>query len=219
MCNLYHHSVSAADLKLFAQGFGKPLSAETAKSNFEAGYVGADSDGPVLVIENGALTMRTRRWGFPSWKDGGKPITNIRNLDSNWWRGANGEYIDKPEYRCLVPFDRFAEWDSSAKRNAWFEVDATLSFFAGFWRPWNGERLKAIEGQKRRSREVDDWQLYAFMTTEPNATVAAIHPKAMPVILTTTVEAKKWLTAAPDSLKLQRPLSDGLVSYRERENE
>lgn len=82
MCNLYHHSVSAADLKLFAQDLGKPLSAETAKCNFEAGYVGADADGPVRAIENGALMMCTRRWGFPSWKDGGKPTTNIRNVDS-----------------------------------------------------------------------------------------------------------------------------------------
>lgn len=168
----------------------------------------------MLVIENGALTMRTRRWGFPSWKDGSKPITNIRNLDSNWWRGANGQYIEKPEYRCLVSFDRFAEWDKSAKRNAWFEVDAAMSFFAGFWRPWKGERLKEVEGQKRRSREVDDWELFAFMTTEPNATVGAIHPKAMPAIITTPDQAQQWLSAAPDSLNLQRPLPDNMVTQQ-----
>jgi hypothetical protein len=32
--------------------------------------------------------------------------------------------------------------------------------------------------------------LYAFLTTEPNAEVGAIHPKAMPVILATPDEAR-----------------------------
>jgi putative SOS response-associated peptidase YedK len=52
--------------------------------------------------------------------------------------------------------------------------------------------------------------IFAFLTTEPNAEVGAIHPKAMPVILTTPDEVKTWMRAAPDeALKLQRPLPDG----------
>lgn len=54
--------------------------------------------------------------------------------------------------------------------------------------------------------------LYAFLTTEPNAEVGAIHPKAMPVILTTPGEVETWMTSASeDALKLQRPLPDGAL--------
>jgi putative SOS response-associated peptidase YedK len=41
----------------------------------------------------------------------------------------------------------------------------------------------------------------------------AIHPKAMPVILTTESEIELWMTApAEEALKLQRPLPDGSLT-------
>lgn len=52
--------------------------------------------------------------------------------------------------------------------------------------------------------------LFAFLTTEPNEEVGAIHPKAMPVIPTTSDEIETWLTAPNgEALKLQRPLPNG----------
>jgi putative SOS response-associated peptidase YedK len=42
--------------------------------------------------------------------------------------------------------------------------------------------------------------------------VAPIHPKAMPVILTTPEEVDLWLEAeTPDALKLQRPLPNRIL--------
>ena len=82
--------------------------------------------------------------------------------------------------------------------------DPSLACFAGIWTNWTSVR-KVKEGETTND-------LYAFLTTEPNAEVGAIHPKAMPVILTTPDEVETWMTAPPDeALKLQRPLPDGAL--------
>jgi putative SOS response-associated peptidase YedK len=55
-------------------------------------------------------------------------------------------------------------------------------------------------------------ELYAFLTTAPNAVVKPIHPKAMPVIMTDPTELAEWMEGGEASLRLQRPLpEDGLV--------
>ena len=46
--------------------------------------------------------------------------------------------------------------------------------------------------------------IFAFLTTEPNEEVGAIHPKAMPVVLTAREEIDVWMNApAEEALKLQ----------------
>jgi hypothetical protein len=63
----------------------------------------------------------------------------------------------------------------------WFalNVDRPLTAFAGIWTEFKGDR-----GTK--SKPVPGPHLvYGFLTTSSNAVVEPIHPKAMPVILTT----------------------------------
>ena len=121
------------------------------------------------------------RWGFPPIPGEKAPITNIRNLKSKWWRDVNREWLTARAYRCLVPFTAFAE---PVRDSTWFAVPGVeVATFAGIWRPWRGERLAEQPGQKRRARELRDWRLFSFLTTEANDVVRPVHEKAMPVIL------------------------------------
>ena len=71
-----------------------------------------------------------------------------------------------------------------------------------------------LEGYARSKIAAGHWRPSAFwiLTTDANAEVGAIHPKAMPVILRTDDEIETWMTApAEEALKLQLPLPDGTL--------
>ncbi len=146
---------------------------------------------------------------------GTQAVTNIRNTASPHWRRWLG-----PASRCLVPVTSFCEWQDTKPRKTptWFARDERrpVFFFAGIWTPWHGTR-----GTKA-APVIGEHRLFGFLTTDANAEVAPIHPKAMPVILTEPEQFELWMTAPwPEAAKLQRPPPDDalqIVARGERED-
>ncbi|MEO9969969.1 MAG: SOS response-associated peptidase family protein [Hyphomonadaceae bacterium] len=224
MCNLYYLGHSRDEIAQFVATLGQEFLTTSETDNLAPGYIGADSDGPVLRATSAGLELASMRWGFPptspknkagKWA---KPITNIRNLESRWWQDVNRQWLLEPEHCCLVPFSRFAEpVPGKGRENAWFDCKDAFACFAGIWRPWSGNtRLVAVDGKSRRQRAHGDHDLFAFLTTEPNALIGPIHPKAMPVILTEQDEILEWLSGGMESLSLQRPLEESEMRLLER---
>jgi putative SOS response-associated peptidase YedK len=234
MCNLYNVTKGPQAILEFTRAMINDA------GNLEPGDIYPDYPAPIVRQVGEARTLTRARWGMPSSRKAlldaasvraeklrkkGKEIdaaafaellkvepdkgtTNIRNAASQHWRP-----FLRPENRCVVPATSFSEYGAVRGPNGrlplhWFALDATetLFVFAGLWTRWSGVR-KAKEGWQ------DDIDIFGFLTTEPNAVVAPIHAKAMPVILTTPAEIETWLTAPwEDAKSLQRPLpADQLV--------
>jgi putative SOS response-associated peptidase YedK len=179
-----------------------------------------DYAAPIVRNTADGRELMMARWGMPSplfalqGKKSDPGVTNVRNVGSPHWRRWLGI-----ENRCVVPFTSFAENErlpDGRRPPVWFAFDDTrpLACFAGIWTRWTSVR-KVKEGETTND-------LFAFLTTEANKVVGAIHPKAMPAILTTRDEIDIWMTAPiAEVLKLQRPLADDalmIVARGEKED-
>jgi len=150
----------------------------------------------VRTAPDGVRELTMMRWGFPPpSRVGNHTVINVHNSAGGWWR----PWL-QAGHRCLVPVTSFCAYQEGTKSAipVWFAQDDTrpLFFFAGIWQPFFGER----------KGEPGEHLLFSFLTTEPNAAVAPVHPKTMPVLLLEEASRETWLTGSlEDALALQRP--------------
>lgn len=131
---------------------------------------------------------------------------NARILPARWWCQRDGatefetklpsfnirvETMDekrlwapllKKGKRCIFPIDAFYEWPTKGRGIPPVKIQVASKkpyALAGLWSTW------FEKGERRFS--------FATFTVEPNPFMESIHPKAMPVILTSIEQQKLWL--------------------------
>ena len=124
MCNLYSMRRSRDELvRLFG------ITRVGNDVHFDLPDIYPDQIAPVIRQESGGLrVLTTMRWGFPPPPNlGSRPVTNVRNTRSSYWRN----WLLKPEFRCLLPATSFCEWtDSRPKVPHWFALAESRPLFA-----------------------------------------------------------------------------------------
>lgn len=190
MCNLYSQTTAVEAMRRI---FGVARGGETNLPARPAIFPGGDA--PIIRPVDGERELVTMSWGFvlPQQERAPKRVTNARDdkvRSSGFWRGSFDER------RCLVPVSSFCEPKGKAPAVwHWFALQGEPGgdeprppfAFAGLWRPWRGE----LKG------EMVELDVFAFLTTTPNAIVKPVHQSRMPVILDPG-DYETWLTGSPD---------------------
>jgi putative SOS response-associated peptidase YedK len=197
VCNLYSLNKSKESVaKMFGVGHNRTLDIPLFPGifpNYVAPVVRQAADGDRELVN--------MNWGFVLPQSGKAPrrVTNVRDdkAMTGFWR----ESMEKR--RCLVPASAFCEPDGNVKpatSNSFAlkgDDPRPLFAFAGIWR--------RHRGPVKKDGPVVELDVYAFMTTTPNALVATVNHERMPVLLTRPEEFETWMRApAQEAMSLAR---------------
>ncbi|PHS23845.1 MAG: DUF159 family protein [Robiginitomaculum sp.] len=161
---------------------------------------------PIVVTTPTGRLVRRMRWGLvpPFWN---KPLEEKHFPTFNYNSRAE-DWLDKPSFReavrhrrCIIPATFFAEYSgpAGAKQAIPFgRPDGAPFAMAGVWGKWQGEH----------KGEMVQMNTFSMLTTDANAVVHPIHPKAMPVVLD-WADIGLWMEGPlEEAITLARPCPD-----------
>jgi putative SOS response-associated peptidase YedK len=148
----------------------------------------------VRQAADGERELVTLNWGFVLLQKDRAPrrVTNVRDdkiLTSPFWRQSF------EQRRCLVPASSYCEPKGEKPATwHWFALSGDdprpVFAFPGVWTRYRGPLKKNGDNA--------DLEVFAFMTTEPNALTASINHERMPVLLSGQEQFDTWLSGSAE---------------------
>ena len=152
------------------------------------GDVHPSQQAPVITGAQNKLSAERMAWGFPRY-DGKGYVINARAETAGEKPMFRDSFLHR---RCVIPAQRFYEWDPAKNMVTFRRPDAPVLYMAGIYDRFAGENR------------------FTVLTTAANASVARFHDR-MPVLLERE-ELEPWLfgrAAVPGLLNKEMPaLSD-----------
>ena len=152
------------------------------------GDVHPSQQAPVITGAQNKLSAERMAWGFPRY-DGKGYVINARAETAGEKPMFRDSFLHR---RCVIPAQRFYEWDPEKNMVTFRRPDAPVLYMAGIYDRFAGENR------------------FTVLTTAANASVVRFHDR-MPVLLERE-ELESWLfgsAAVPGLLNKEMPaLSD-----------
>ncbi len=146
----------------------------------------------IIIGQSGRLILDEAKWGFPG--KGGGLIINARSETALTKPMFSSSVLNR---RCVVPAEKFWEWDSLKEKVEFKDPAGELMYLAGFW--------NIIENVAR----------FVVMTAAANASVISVHDR-MPLIISRS-DVRSWLLDQNAFQSLMSAQMPPLVYSRQQE--
>ena len=177
MCGRYH--VDKNMMQTLQEDTGLDLQEYRELPGDREGDVLPSRKALVLTGQDNRISVESMTWGFPMPERDGQ-YGGERRKKGLLINARSESALEKPMFRdsirsrrCILPADRFYEWDADGNRAEFSDKDSPVLYMAGFYQYFQGEKR------------------FVILTTGANDSVRKTHDR-MPVLLEKT-ELESWI--------------------------